>query len=162
MLLRFSSLIIVFTFSSIFLFADDVKNDSISIIDRINSDSKSTIEIFQPEQLNYRILDIENEDELDDSKKKHKTHITAGKQLSYRILAFNKANKRESAYTLSQQINSRFPQYGAKITSNLPYWQVWVGTFFNEDDALKALKELQRAFPNENMTIRKKNIVVTR
>lgn len=153
--------LIAVLFSANSAFADELNNDSISIVDRINSDSTSTIIFIQPEGLNNRILDIEDEDS-EIQKEKIKTHISVGKQISYRILAFNKANQREKALSLSQQINTRFPQYGAKVSSNLPYWQVWVGTFFNEEDAIKAKNELKRAFPGESISIRKKNIVVTR
>ncbi len=162
-MIRFKNILIITTilFSANNIFADELNNDSISIVNRINADSSSTIKFIQPEGLNCRILDIEEEDS-ESQKEKIKTHISVGKQISYRILAFNKANQREKALTLSQQINARFPQYGAKVSSNLPYWQVWVGTFFNEEDAIKAKNELRRAFPGESMSIRKKNLVVTR
>lgn len=143
--------------------ANSKNNDSISIVDRINLDSTSTIDVVQPQGLNYRILN-ENIELVNDSTKIDEpvSRITAGKQLSYRILAFNKANQRNQAMKLSKQINTMFPQYGAKVTSNLPYWQVWVGTFFNEEDAERAKAKLKSAFPNQPMIIRKKNIIVTR
>ena len=153
--------LIAILFSPIFCYATELNNDSISIVDIINSNNSSTIRVIQPDMLNNRVLDTE--DNADDTKKeKHKTHVSVGKQVYYQILAFNKANQRSYALALSQQINSQFPQYGAKVTTNLPYWQVWVGTFFNEEDAIKAKNELRRAFPGESMSIRKKNLVVTR
>lgn len=149
--------------SSVVLFAyADNKDDNITIVDIINADSSSKIKISQPQGLNNRILEISDVqvDDKDVQDAQFKPVISTGKQLCYRILAFNKANQRKQAVDLSQKINSKFPQYGAKVSSNLPYWQVWVGTFFNEDDARKAQRELRRAFPGNTMTIRKKNIVV--
>lgn len=152
--------LIAILFSPIFCYAIELNNDSISIVDIINSNDSSTIRVIQPDMLNNRVLDTE--DNADDTKKeKHKTHVSVGKQVYYQILAFNKANQRNNALALSQQINSQFPQYGAKVTTNLPYWQVWVGSFFNEDDAQRAARKLRNAFPKENITIRKKNIIVT-
>ena len=159
-MIRFNNILIFalfFTVSYNISFAEEVNNNTMSIVDIINADPSASIKIIQSENINNRILDITNEDNTS----KKKTQITAGKQISYRILAFNKANQRENALNLAQQINKLFPLYGAKVTSNLPYWQVWVGTFFNEEDAQKAVKELKRAFPKENFSIRKKNIIVT-
>lgn len=153
--------LIAIIFTPIFCHATEVNNDSISIVDIINADSSSTIRIIQPDMLNNRILDTEEISD-DQKKEKYKTHVSAGKQVYYQILAFNKVNQRSNALALSQQINAQFPQYGAKVATNLPYWQVWVGSFFNEDDAQRAVRKLKNAFPNENMTIRKKNIIVTK
>lgn len=161
---RFKIIILIFSsFISTIALADSKNNDSISLVDRINFDSTSTIDIVQPQGLNYRILN-ENIETVNDSTQIDEpvSRITAGKQLSYRILAFNKANQRNQAIKLSKQINSMFPQYGAKVISNLPYWQVWVGTFFNKEDAEHAKAKLKSAFPNQSMIIRKKNIIVTR
>lgn len=158
--LNYIFLFIAVVFLSILCHATELNNDTISIVDIINTNNFSTIRIIHPDSLNNRILDIENNTE-DSPKEKTKTHISAGKQVYYQILAFNKANQRSNALALSQQINSQFPQYGAKVSSNLPYWQVWVGSFFNEEDAQKAARKLKNAFPNENITIRKKNIIVT-
>lgn len=159
-MIRFNNILIfalLFTISHNISFAEDANNITPSIVDIINTDPSASIKIIQSEDINNRILDITSSD----NSTKKKTQITAGKQISYRILAFNKANQRDNALNLAQQINKLFPSYGAKVTSNLPYWQVWVGTFFNEEDAQKAIKELKRAFPKENFSIRKKNIIVT-
>lgn len=142
--------------------------DSISIVDIINHDSLSTIQIIQSNELNERIMYDDDEiilEEKKDSQKSSKAtpkKLTAGKQVSYRILAFNKANQRDQAMTLARQINSRFPQYGAKVSSNLPYWQVWVGLFFNEKDAQRARNEIKSAFPQSSPSVRKANVVVKR
>ena len=139
--------------------------DSISIVDLINKDSLSTINIIQPNGLNDRILEqIEEiiDESKDSSNKKTPQKVNAGKQVSYRILAFNKANQREQAMNLARKINSRYPQYGAKVSSNLPYWQVWVGLFFNEKDAQRARNEIKSSFPESNPSVRKANVVVKR
>lgn len=144
-------------------------NDSISIVDIINNDSLSTIQIIQSNELNKRIMDNDDEIIIEEKKDNQKSsdkatpkRVTAGKQVSYRILAFNKANQRDQAMTLARQINSRFPQYGAKVSSNLPYWQVWVGLFFNEKDAQRARNEIKSAFPQSSPSVRKANVVVKR
>ena len=48
--------------------ANSKNNDSISIVDRINLDSTSTIDVVQPQGLNYRILN-ENIELVNDSTK---------------------------------------------------------------------------------------------
>ena len=146
-------------------------NDSLSIVDLINLDSISTITIIQSDELNDRIM-YNDEEIIEPEKKTTPTKqpakgttpkkVEAGKQVSYRILAFNKANQRDQAMTLARQINSRFPQYGAKVSSNLPYWQVWVGIFFNEKDAQRARNEIKSAFPQSTPSVRKANVVVKR
>lgn len=145
------------------LFANEANIDSTSIVDIINSCPMSTIEIIQPEELNNRILDIVTEQNDSSQHIKSVTKVIPGKQISYKILAFNKANQHNQAITLSQQINAKFPRYRTTVKSNLPYWQVWVERiFFNEEDAQQAINELKHAFPNQNMTIRKMNIIVTK
>lgn len=137
--------------------------DSITIVDSINNDTTSTIEFIQPDKLNDRLLEEEQEEKsTDEDVKKGKKDIKAGKRVSYTIIAFNKANQRDKAMEIARKINSRFPQYRAKVTSNLPYWQVSVGPFFDEDDAHKAMSNIRSAIPGTSPTLRKKNIVVTK
>lgn len=148
--------------------------DSISAIDIINNDSTSTIEIIQPELLNERIINLSKEEPKKDTPKKvhtpkkdekiatGKTKITEGKRISYTIIAFNKPNQRDNAKAIAQKINSKFPGYRARVTSNLPYWQVSVGPFFDENDAKKAMSNIRGSIPGTTPSLRKKNIVITR
>lgn len=150
--------------------------DSISAIDIINNDTTSTIEIIQPELLNERIIDLPKKEEpkkqitkpkVVQAPKKEKiatgkTQITEGKRVSYTIVAFNKPNQRDNAKAIAQKINSRFPGYRARVTSNLPYWQVSVGPFFDENDAKKAMSNIRSSIPGTTPSLRKKNIVITR
>lgn len=137
--------------------------DSMTIVDHINNDTTSTIEFIQPDKLNERLLEEEKvEESTEEDLKNGKKNIKAGKRVSYTIIAFNKANQRDKAMEIARKINSRFPQYKAKVTSNLPYWQVSVGPFFDEDDAHKAMSNIRSAIPGTSPTLRKKNIVVTK
>lgn len=141
-----------------------VLTDSVSIVDSINNDTTSTIEFIQPAELNDRLLDLDNADDsqTEGEAKKSKKVVKTGKNVSYTIVAFNKANQRDKAMEIARTINSKFPQYRAKVTSNLPYWQVSVGPFFDEDDARKAMSSIRSSVPGTSPTLRKKNIVVTK
>ncbi len=143
-----------------------VEKDSVSIVDIINGDTASTIKFIQPEGLNERLLNatgVEDEDAAkDEDVKKGKKITSTGKRVSYTIVAFNKPNQREKAMEIARIINTKFPQYRAKVTTNLPYWQVSVGPFFEEEDARKAMSNIRNAVPGTSPSLRKKNIVVTR
>ncbi len=149
--------------------------DSTSIIDVINNDSTSTIEIIQPQELNERIIDLPKKEEpkkiaikktappkkeKKEEIKKGKHNITPGKRITYTIIAFSKPNQRDKAKAIAQQINSKFPGYRARVTSNLPYWQVSCGPFFDEGDAKKAVSNIRSAIPGTTPSMRKKNTVV--
>lgn len=148
--------------------------DSTSIVDDINNDTTSTIEIIQPSELNARIIESPQHEEKKDetpknteSKKKKekvkegKKNITTGKRVAYTIIAFNKPNQREKAYEIARLINSKCPGLYASVKTNLPYWRVEVGPIYDESDAKKALSKI-RSIPGTSPTIRKKNIVITR
>lgn len=149
--------------------------DSTSIVDIINNDSTSTIAFYQPQELNERIIDLPKEEpkkvvpkkkvvepKKEEEVKKGKVNITEGKRVSYTIIAFNKANERDKARAIAQQINSKFPGYRARVTSNLPYWQVSVGPFFDKGDASKAASKIRSSISGTTPSIREKNIVITR
>ena len=145
--------------------------DSTSVVDVINNDSTSTIAFYQPQELNERIIDLPKIEEpkkkvvapkKEEEVKKGKVNITEGKRVSYTIIAFNKANERDKARAIAQQINSKFPGYRARVTSNLPYWQVSVGPFFDKGDASKAASKIRSSISGTTPSIREKNIVITR
>ena len=151
--------------------------DSTSIIDEINNDSTSTIEIVQPNELNERIIDLPKKEEpkkvvqkkvtptkpkQEEEVKKGKYNITEGKRVSYTIIAFSKPNQRDNAKSIAQQINSKFPGYRARVTSNLPYWQVSCGPFFDEDDAKKAMKNIRSSIPGTAPSLRKQNTMLVK
>lgn len=150
--------------------------DSTSVVDVINNDSTSTIAFYQPQELNERIINLPKIEEpkkvvpkkkvvapkKEEEVKKGKVNITEGKRVSYTIIAFNKANERDKARAIAQQINSKFPGYRARVTSNLPYWQVSVGPFFDKGDASKAASKIRSSISGTTPSIREKNIVITR
>lgn len=67
----------------------------------------------------------------------------------YRIQVYsgNLQNSRAIANARQQEINALFPELGATVEYNAPFWRVRVGNFVEQSEAQATLVALQKAFP---------------
>ena len=68
----------------------------------------------------------------------------------YRILVYhtNKAkNAKANAQKRAKDISVKFPQYQFYFNYKAPTWRLRLGDFAQEEDALRAMKQLRQAFP---------------
>ena len=68
----------------------------------------------------------------------------------FRVQVYSGSQKQASkdeAYSREQKVKSKYPEYGAYVSFDSPFWKLRVGDFLDRRDAEDALKELKKGLP---------------
>lgn len=79
--------------------------------------------------------------------------VTAG-SFTIEVYSDNSKEAKNEAARRKASVQSRFPQYGATLRFDSPFWRVRVGNFRTREDAEKAMASIRRAFPSYSAYMR--------
>lgn len=135
--------------------ANNQQNDKPNPVEVIMNESNGNIIIDIPETILPSILQNPSNTTTTGNNNKNKNLKTGiNRMVGYRIQVFNDGRDQSTlesrARARGNLILSRFPKYRGQIYtfSQSPNWYCRVGNFRTSEEAVNAMTELKRAFPN--------------
>lgn len=130
---------------------------SVSITEKINDQGVITVKHSDALEQRIKPLSKSQDGVSPDSASVTKPTGPVKKIGGFRVQVFsdnNSSTAKNEARSKGRIISARFPQYGAYVIFNSPYWRLRVGDFRTREEAEAAATEIKRAFPAYSREIR--------
>lgn len=145
--------------SVVMIFSQLTAHGAVNMADSVSIDSLSTITVYQPYELEQRLLNAPSSDVVGDVRDAEvDSNSGAATRIGgYRVQVFSDNNQRTAkseARSKERLIREEFPDYETYVVYNSPFWRLKIGDFRTQHEAEAVADEIKSRFPSFSREVR--------